>query len=222
MRPNKPSLNYGRNNINTINKQCERRSDFKPRFQFNRRRFNPYSRQQRPMYTTNPRPFTLNNNWIYAHRRNNFYQNNSFKRSLNVRFEDRNNSPSNQNNNAQYWNSNNNSNFNRSPRSNIIGFNQRLSTRRGSRSNSIRPLGRRDNNRSTLHQIDSNINDASQDWLEKEAPQVNNTNCIILNTDYVTFKACLDSGNNLKFPVISLVLLEKLQNSGQIPKFIKL
>ena len=44
----------------------------------------------------------------------------------------------------------------------------------------------------------------------------------MLNTNNVTFKACLDSGNTLKFPVISLILLEKLKNTGQIPKLLKL
>ena len=41
-----------------INKQFGRKSDFKPRFQFNQRRFNPYPRQPRLMYSTNPRPFS--------------------------------------------------------------------------------------------------------------------------------------------------------------------
>ena len=56
MRPNKPSFNYGSNNINMINKQFGRRSDSKPRFQFNPRRFNPYPKQPRPMSTNSPRP----------------------------------------------------------------------------------------------------------------------------------------------------------------------
>ena len=56
----------------------------------------------------------------------------------------------------------------------------------------------------------------------KKAAQANNTSYIILNTNGITFKACLDSGNTLKFPVISLKLLEKLKNTGQIPKLLKL
>ena len=83
-------------------------------------------------------------------------------------------------------------------------------------------MARRNNNRSAIHQIDSNVNEESQDWLDKEAAQANNTNCIILNANDVTFTACLDSGNTLKFPVTSLVLLKKLKDAGQIPKLLKL
>ena len=162
MRPNKPSFNYGSNNINMINKQFGRRSDSKPRFQFNPRRFNPYPRQPTPMYTTNPRPFSQNNNGAFAPRRNNYYQNSYFKRSNKVRFEDRNNFSRNQYNNNQYRTNNNSNNFNHNPRSNNRG-NQRQSTWRGSRSNSRRPMARRNNNRSAIHQIDSNVNDESQD-----------------------------------------------------------
>ena len=162
MRPNKPSFNYGSNNINMINKQFGRRSDFKPRFQFNSRRFNPYPRQPRPMYTTNPRPFSQNNNGTFAPRRNNYYQNSYFRRSNNARVEDRNNFSRNQNNNDQYWTNNNSNNFNHNPRGNNRS-NQRQSTWRGSRSNSRRPMARRNNNRSAIHQIDSNVNEESQD-----------------------------------------------------------
>ena len=154
MRPNKPSFNYGSNNINMINKQFGRRSDPKPRFQFNSRRFYPYPRQPRPMYTTNPRPFSQNNNGTFAPRRNNYYQNSYFRRANNARVEDRNNFSRNQNNN--------NNNFNHNPRGNNRG-NQRQSTWRGSRSNSRRPMARRNNNRSAIHQIDSNVNEESQD-----------------------------------------------------------
>ena len=162
MRPNKPSFNYGSNNINMINKQFGRKSDFKPRFQFNQRRFNPYPRQPRPMYSANPRPFSQNNIGAFAPRRSNFYQNNHFKRSHNVRFEDRNNFSRNQNNNYQFWTNNNNNNFNHNPRNNARS-NQRQSSWRGSRSNSRKPMTRRNNNRSAIHQIDSNVNDESQD-----------------------------------------------------------
>ena len=104
-----------------INKQYGRRSDSKPRFQFNPRRFIPYPRQPRQINATNARPFSQNNNGIFAPRRNNIYQNSYFKRSHNVRFDDRNNFSRKQNSNEQYWTNNNYNNFNRNPRSNIKG-----------------------------------------------------------------------------------------------------
>ena len=46
-------------------------------------------------------------------------------------------------------------------------------------------MARRNNNLTAIHQIDSNVNDESQDWLEKDAAQANDTNYIILNTNNV-------------------------------------
>lgn len=45
MRPNNPSFNYGSNNINMTNKQYGEKIRLEMKFQFNPRRFNPYSRQ---------------------------------------------------------------------------------------------------------------------------------------------------------------------------------
>ena len=58
----------------------------------------------------------------------------------------------------------------------------------------------------------------SEDTLKK--------NCINLtsfsNNRSISIKACLDSGNTLKLPAISLTFFNRLKTSGMIPKDLKL